>query len=209
LLTISQIGEDQVLLNVKTSLASFQLTFWFVMFFFAPGWALFAKFPDELDQLACAGLEEGAIDHCRSPLTHHPLTLGYWIVPLLIPASEYTKLLQLPVFFLPPDERSFLTISSGFVSYVAIHLMVVWASHLFLDALNPSGLPTGRKSVYAPRPLRHYAWKELRPNVRSWRMAHIRFDDERWNQVLSLLGLAISVIIIGNELLRRALLHPA
>ncbi|MFQ5976540.1 MAG: hypothetical protein ACE5OZ_00235 [Candidatus Heimdallarchaeota archaeon] len=186
---------------------NFQITMFLAMFLFAPGWAFFANFPDEFDRLSCAGLEEGPIDHCRHPLTHHPLTIGYWLVPLLIPASQYTKLLQLAVFFLPPDNRP--EISSGFVFYTGMHLMMIWGSHLFLDALNPSGLPTGRKSVYAPRPLRHYAWKELRPNVRSWRMAYIRFDDEKWNQILSVAGLAVSIIVITNELFRRTLFLPA
>jgi hypothetical protein len=87
--------------------------------------------------------------------------------------------------------------------------MLVWGSHLLLDALNPSGLPTGRKSVYAPRPLRHYAWKELRPNVRSWRLAHIRYDDEKWNRVLTWGAIVITVAVIGNEVLRRIWWGPA
>ena len=206
IVTIPQISEDEVLYTIRTPHLIFSLTLWFIFVLLAPGWALLANFPDELDRLVCTGLQEGPIDHCRSPLTHHPLTLSYWIIPMLIPANEYTKLLHLALFFLASGDRSSLNVSSAFVFYVGIHLMAVWGSHLFLDALNPSGLPTGRKSVYAPRPLRHYAWKELRPNVRSWRMARIRFDDERWNKILSVMGLIVSVIIGLNEFLRGVLL---
>ncbi len=205
-LTIPRLVEESTAIRITTTHLTFNITNWLLLLILVPVWAGIALLPDKLDIWSCKGLKEGKMFHCRHPYTHHPVTLSYAFVPLLIPVVEYSKIVQIIGFFLQINNHDSLNIPPRLIIYISLHIFFVWGSHLLLDALNPAGIPLGTKSIFAPRPLRHYLWSELRPNVRSWRLARIHYDNITANNVLSFIGLFTTGFVFGNEFLRSLIL---
>lgn len=131
-----------------------------------PLFAYVSLLPDYLDKYPCSTIRLGIfLNHCRHHSTHHPLTVLY-----------FTPLLFLPESFIFLTDPLFLQVSTA------------WGSHLLLDALNPSGIPVGRQSVFNDHPSKHYAWKQYNREARRWRIAKINYDSPRANKSLSLTG---------------------
>lgn len=114
----------------------------------------------------------------RHPLTHNPCTLGYF----------------LPLNFLRDKA------SNPFFDILVFSLLLGWASHIFLDSLNPEGIPVGRKPIYSNHLSKHYKW-DLLEDVRSFRVARIPFNNLKANKTISRLGLFFLTMNLSNLVL--------
>ncbi len=114
----------------------------------------------------------------RHPLTHSPWTLGYFV-----PLYYIVEIISEPIL---------LVSVSGIV--------LGWFLHLFLDTLNPEGIPLGKKPVYSPHPVKHYSWRQP-TNTRVLRLARIPFNNLKANMVLSRLGLFLLAMNITDLIL--------
>ncbi|MFX1283122.1 MAG: hypothetical protein ACFFB5_05680 [Promethearchaeota archaeon] len=114
----------------------------------------------------------------RHPLTHSPWTLGYFVPGFYI--AEKTS------------EPVFIIIVSA--------LFLGWCSHLFLDALNPEGIPLGKTPVYTPHPVKHYSWRQP-TKARTFRLARIPFNHFKANLVLSRIGLLFLALNVADLVL--------
>ena len=114
----------------------------------------------------------------RHPLTHSPLTMGYF----------------LPLFFI--SER----IPEPIIKLSVFAFILGWGSHLLLDAFNPEGIPLGRKPVYSPHPVKHYSWHQLN-DTRTLRFARIPFNNSKANTAFSRLGLFLLALDLSDLIL--------
>ncbi|MFX0013236.1 MAG: hypothetical protein ACFFB2_02785 [Promethearchaeota archaeon] len=83
---------------------------------------------------------------------------------------------------------------------IFLNITIGWSSHLFLDALNPEGIPLGKTPVYLPHPVKHYSWRQL-TNSKTFRLARIPFNNLKANDRCSHLGLFLLSLNIANLIL--------
>ncbi|MFX0084090.1 MAG: hypothetical protein ACFFAU_00315 [Candidatus Hodarchaeota archaeon] len=104
----------------------------------------------------------------RHPLFHSPWTIGYFLPFVYIEGK----------------------ISNPYLSIIFLCLEIGWASHIFLDSLNPEGIPIGRKPIFSNHLSKHYQWSSHRlKEVHSFRLARIPFDSLKANKTASRIGL--------------------
>jgi len=130
----------------------------------------FSIAPNFIDQYLGAQFKnEGVIlTRNRHPLTHSPWTVLYY----------------LPLLYLA--QKSQFSILNMIISL----FIISWSSHLFLDSLNPGGLPLGRQSIFSNHPIKHYKFHLSYPQrTRRLCLARIPFNDPRVNQKLERSGL--------------------
>ncbi|MFX0123702.1 MAG: metal-dependent hydrolase [Candidatus Hodarchaeota archaeon] len=134
--------------------------------------------PNILDSYTAADLKYEGVQlkhRARHPLTHSPWTLGYFF-PFYYLIEKFSDPILLVIVFL---------------------LVLGWVSHLFLDALNPEGIPLGKKPIYLPHPVKHYSWWKC-TNTRTFRLARIPFNDINRNTMLSRIGLFLLALNIAD-----------
>ncbi|MHA2243995.1 MAG: hypothetical protein ACXADY_03420 [Candidatus Hodarchaeales archaeon] len=141
--------------------------------------------PNFLDSYTAANLKYEGVQlknrssiQYRHPLTHSPWTLGYFI-----PFFYIVEITSNPILL-----AAFFAIITG------------WFSHLFLDSLNPEGIPLGIKPVYSPHPVKHYSWRQP-TNTRTLRLARIPFNSLKANKVFSRIGLFLLAMNIADLVL--------
>ena len=141
--------------------------------------------PNFLDSYTAANLKYEGVQlkhrssiQYRHPLTHSPWTLGYFV-----PLFYIVEIIPNPILL-----ATFFAIISG------------WFSHLFLDTLNPEGIPLGRKPVYTLHPVKHYSWRQP-TNTRTLRLARIPFNSLKANMVFSRIGLFLLAMNIADLVL--------
>ncbi len=141
--------------------------------------------PNLLDSYTAANLKYEGVQlkhrssiQYRHPLTHSPWTLGYFV-----PLFYIVEIISNPILL-----ATFFAIVSG------------WFSHLFLDTLNPEGIPLGRKPIYSPHPVKHYFWRQP-TNTRTLRLARIPFNSLKGNTVFSRIGLFLLALNISDLVL--------
>lgn len=126
---------------------------------------MFSLVPNILDSYS--GVNHTYQTKYRHPLTHSPLfSLCYFVLLYYIVEKIIGTLLLIIV----------LSIALG------------WFSHLFLDALNPEGIPLGRKPINSPHSVKHYSWYQAN-NTRTLRIARIPFNDPKANNFISHVGI--------------------
>ena len=104
----------------------------------------------------------------RHPLFHSPWTIGYFLPFLYISGKS----------------------SNPYFIIIIFSLEISWVSHIFLDSLNPEGIPLGREPIFSNHISKHYQWSSYRlKEVRSFRIAQIPFDSLKANKMVSRLGL--------------------
>ncbi|MHA2074435.1 MAG: hypothetical protein ACW97X_07435 [Candidatus Hodarchaeales archaeon] len=139
--------------------------------------------PNFLDNFAGANFSYGGVQFVkhrhvrryRHPLVHSPYTVCYF----------------LPLIFLRDK------VSNPFLDILVFSLLLSWTSHIFLDSLNPEGIPVGRKPIYSNHLSKHYKW-DLLEDVHSFRMARIPFNSLKANKTLSRLGLFFLTMNLAN-----------
>jgi hypothetical protein len=150
-----------------------QTWFCFILSFIFAGISIV---PNILDNFAGANFQyEGVqlVKHrfsrrYRHPLFHSPWTLGYFL-----PFAYIAGKLAYPYF-----------------TIALLSLEIGWTSHIFLDSLNPEGIPIGREPIFSNHLSKHYQWSSYRlKEVRSFRIARIPFDSLKANKTASRLGL--------------------
>ncbi len=119
--------------------------------------------------------------HYRHPLTHSPWTLGYFFPFYYIVEKMSEPILLILVFI----------IGLG------------WFSHIFLDSLNPEGIPLGRKAVYSVHPVKHYSWRQI-TDARTLTLARIQFNNPRANMMFSRLGIFLLTMNISDLILNHS-----
>jgi hypothetical protein len=125
--------------------------------------------PNFLDQQVSIKYEyEGVqLPRYRHPLSHSPWTVFYFF-PLLY-LGEVTGVI--------------------FIQIVAVLLVISWLSHLFLDLLNPGGIPIGKGAIFNNHPLKHYQFMLTSRKHRRLRLARIPFNDVKANRNFGYIGL--------------------
>jgi len=103
----------------------------------------------------------------RHPLSHSPWTIVYFLPLLYLSEAIDVRIIQILA--------SLLTIS--------------WCSHLFLDILNPGGIPIGKKPIFNNHPIKHYQFLTNEYKHRRIRLARIPFNDIRANRNIGYIGL--------------------
>ncbi len=106
----------------------------------------------------------------RHPLSHSPWTFLYFV----------------PILYLVQK------LDYEIIEMILVLMILSWVSHLFLDSLNPGGLPLGKKPIFSNHPVKHYNFHSglVRKNKRL-RIAKIQFNDLAANRKLGQLGLFI------------------
>ncbi len=128
--------------------------------------SLMSVLPNYLDKSMSISMEV-QLPRYRHPLSHSPWTIAYFL-PLLY-LSEVIDVRIIQIF------SSLLTIS--------------WSSHLFLDLLNPGGIPIGKKPIFNNHPIKHYQFMIDNRKYKRIRLARIPFNDIRANRNLGYIGL--------------------
>ncbi|MFX0206339.1 MAG: metal-dependent hydrolase [Candidatus Hodarchaeota archaeon] len=142
----------------------------------------FSLVPNLLDKYTAANWQYGRIQlkpRVRHPLTHSPWTLGYFFPCYYLIDSFFS------------DPALLLTIFT---------LSLAWFSHLFLDSLNPEGIPLGKQPIYLPHPVKHYSWQK-RSKTRNLRLARIPFNDLERNTTFSRFGVFFIALNLADLLL--------
>ncbi len=140
--------------------------------------------PNFLDSFAGANYTYGGVQFVsprhvrryRHSLTHNPLTLGYF----------------LPLNFLIDK------LSNPFFDIFVVSMFIGWTSHIFLDSLNPEGVPIGRKPIFSNHLSKHYKWPLLEEDVRSIKFAKIPFNSLKANKTISRMGLFFLTLNLSN-----------
>ena len=134
--------------------------------------------PNFLDEYVSIRYEyEGVkLPRYRHPLSHSPLTIAYFLP--LIYLGEVTDLIFAQIL------SSLLTIS--------------WLSHLFLDSLNPGGIPIGRGAIFTNHPIKHYQFMINNRKYKRLRLARIPFNDIRANRNFGYIGLFLFSLNLAN-----------
>lgn len=139
----------------------------------------FSLVPNLLDKYTATNWQYGGLKpRVRHPLTHSPWTLGYFF-----PCYYF-----IDNFF--PDPALLLT---------TFTLSLAWFSHLFLDSLNPEGIPLGKQPIYLPHPVKHYSWQK-RSKTRNFRLARIPFNDVKRNVMFSRFGVFFVALNLADLL---------
>ncbi len=133
--------------SISLSLFSIFVEIGFIFYFLLFVFILIARIPDFVDHTLYR-------EHKRRFLTHSPLS------PLLIGISIILGLLF-----------SFINLFLGVV--VAIVIYLVFLSHCFLDALNPSGIPILRRRIM---------------------IKSIPYDNIKWNILFFIIGAGIAIL---------------
>ncbi|UCE13420.1 MAG: metal-dependent hydrolase [Candidatus Heimdallarchaeota archaeon] len=150
---------------------------WFFFVFSFP-MSVISLVPNILDSYS--GVNHTYQTKYRHPLTHSPLTLCYF-VPLYYIAEKIVGTILLIIV---------LSVTLG------------WFSHLFLDALNPEGIPLGRKPIYSPHSIKHYSWYRAN-DTRILRIARIPFNDPKANNTISHIGIFLVSLNIADLILNK------
>jgi hypothetical protein len=140
----------------------------------------FSIIPNLLDKYV-ANWHNGEVQlkpRVRHPLSHSPWTLGYFIPCYYFVDSLFSDPVLLLTIFI---------------------LALIWFSHLFLDSLNPEGIPLGKKPIYLPHPVKHYSWQK-RSNTRILRLARIPFNDLKRNATFSRFGVFFIALNLADLL---------
>ena len=140
--------------------------------------------PNFLDNFAGANYNYGGVQFVshrhvrryRHPLVHSPYTLGYF----------------LPLNYLRDK------VSNPFFDFLVFSLLLSWTSHIFLDSLNPEGIPIGRKPIFSNHLSKHYQWHLLEEDVRSINFAKIPFNSLKANKIISRIGLFFLTMNLSN-----------
>jgi hypothetical protein len=141
----------------------------------------FSLIPNLLDKYTVNWHYRGAQlkSRVRHPLTHSPWTLGYFF----------------PCYYLI---NSFLSDPVPLLTIFTLSL--AWVSHLFLDSLNPEGIPLGKQPIYLHHPVKHYSWQK-RSKTRNLRLARIPFNDLKRNTTFSRFGVFLIALNLADLLL--------
>jgi hypothetical protein len=138
----------------------------------------FSVVPNLLDiYITTKQCEKGLRYRIRHPLSHSPWTLLYFV-----PLYYIVELFSNPMFLI-----------------ANITLALGWLSHLFLDTLNPEGIPLGKKPIYLPHPVKHYSWQK-RSKTRTLSLARIPFNDLKMNTTFSRFGLFLIALNLADLL---------
>lgn len=134
--------------------------------------------PNLLDSYTTANLKYEGVQlkhRARHPLTHSPWTLGYF----------------LPFYYI-------IEMFSDPILLITVFVLVLgWFSHLFLDVLNPEGIPLGKEPIFLPHPVKHYSWRKP-TNTRTFRLARIPFNDLKRNTMFSRFGLFLLALNMAD-----------
>ncbi|MFX1506075.1 MAG: hypothetical protein ACFFDC_08165 [Promethearchaeota archaeon] len=142
----------------------------------------FSLVPNLLDKYTVANWQYGGVQlkpRVRHPLTHSPWTLGYFLPCYYLIDSFFSNPALLMTIFT---------------------LSLAWFSHLFLDSLNPEGIPLGKQPIYLPHPVKHYSWQK-RSKTRNLRLARIPFNDLKRNTTFSRFGVFFIALNLADLLL--------
>lgn len=135
--------------------------------------SLFCSFvsllPNLLDQQVSIKYEyEGVkLPRYRHPLSHSPLTIIYFLPFMYL--GEVTDVL--------------------FIQILASLMTISWFSHLFLDMLNPGGIPIGKGAIFNNHPIKHYQFLINSKKYKRLRLARIPFNDLKANRNIGYVGL--------------------
>ena len=132
--------------------------------------------PNFLDNFAGANYSHRHVRRCRHPLAHSPYTLGYF----------------LPLNYLRDK------VSNPFFDFLVFTIALSWTSHIFLDSLNPEGIPIGRKPIFSNHLSKHYKWDLIEEEVRSIKFAKIPFNSLKANKAISRIGLFFLTMNLSN-----------
>ena len=142
---------------------------------------IFSLIPNLLDKYTANWQDRGTQLklRVRHPLTHSPWTLGYFF-PCYYFIDSFAS-----------DPVLLLTI---------IALSLAWFSHIFLDSLNPEGIPLGKQPIYLPHPVKHYSWQK-HSKTRNLRLARIPFNDLKRNTTFSRFGVFFITLNLADLLI--------
>ena len=147
--------------------------------------SLFCSFvsllPNLLDQQVSIKYEyEGVkLPRYRHPLSHSPLTIIYFLPFIYL--GEVTDVL--------------------FIQILASLMTISWFSHLFLDMLNPGGIPIGRGAIFNNHPIKHYQFLINGEKYKRLRLARIPFNDIKANRNIGYIGLFLFSMNLATILL--------
>jgi len=146
--------------------------FWFVL---APCFGFVAIAPDFLDNLCHYSNRYDTChysNHYRHPLTHSPWTVSYFVaLSLLLPAE--------PIFM-----------------FFTLHLGIAWCSHLFLDALNPTGLPLLLSPALSNAEAKYYSHKRINHQTKRLVLGNVNYNNTKWNHGFYYSSLLAIILII-------------
>ena len=128
--------------------------------------SLFSVLPNYIDKKV--SIDMGIqIPRPRHPLSHSPWTIMYF----------------LPFLYLSE------VIDVKFFKIIVSLISISWVSHLFLDLLNPGGIPIGKNAIFKNHPIKHYKFIINKKNGKCLHLANIPFNDSKVNRNLSYIGL--------------------
>lgn len=125
--------------------------------------------PNFLDQHVSTKYEYDGVQlpRYRHPLSHSPWTIAYFF----------------PFLYLGEVTNMF------FIQIIASLMTISWLSHLFLDLLNPGGIPIGKGAIFNNHSIKHYQFMINNGNYKRLRLARIPFNDIKANRNFSYFGL--------------------